>query len=304
MNNRTRKSWEEGFMKVVVPIKDVLPNPYQARKKMDREAIRNLAEEIKASGLWPGSLRGRMKGSHVELCYGHRRLAALKHLGWDKVEVEVDELSDEEMALQGLAENFQREGLSDIEKAQGLHTMVQLLIKQKVSESEAMRRVSKFVGLSEAWIRDLLSMLDMEGTVQRAIRDRKIAGRTALEAHRFGGKQMVATAVAHKLPVHKSSAIAKKVRAIPDEAVGETVRKDVVRGRLVEPEKVEERARRMMKGRKVKAPEDLDRILSDWTYLMKHWNEKADELLMYKRFFTDRNVAQLQSDAGKLSKKL
>ena len=77
-------------MKVVVPIKDILPNPYQARKKMDREAIRNLAEEIKASGLWPGSLRGRMKGSHVELCYGHRRLAALKHLGWDKVEVEVD----------------------------------------------------------------------------------------------------------------------------------------------------------------------------------------------------------------------
>jgi len=291
-------------MKVVVPIKDVLPNPYQARKTMDREAIRNLAEEIKASGLWPGSLRGRMKGSHVELCYGHRRLAALRHLGWDKVEVEVDELTDEEMALQGLAENFQREGLSDIEKAQGLHTMVQLLIKQKVSESDAMKRVSKFVGLSEAWIRDLLSMLDMEGPVQRAIRDRKIAGRTALEAHRFGGKQMVATAVAHKLPVHKISAIAKKVRSIPDADVRESVRKDVMRGRLVEPERVEERARKMMKGRKVKAPEDLDRILADWTYLIKHWNEKADELLMYKRFFEDRNVAALKSDAAKLSKKL
>ena len=104
-------------MKVVVPVKDILPNPWQARKKMDRESIRALAEEIKASGLWPGSLRGRMKGSHVELCYGHRRLAALKVLGWDKAEVEVDELTDEEMALQSLAENFQREGLSDIEKA-------------------------------------------------------------------------------------------------------------------------------------------------------------------------------------------
>jgi len=291
-------------MKVVVPIKDILPNPYQARKKMDRESIRNLAEEIRASGLWPGSLRGRMKGSHVELCYGHRRLAALKHLGWDKVEVEVDELSDEEMALQGLAENFQREGLSDIEKAQGLHTMVQLLIKQKVSESDAMRRVSKFVGLSEAWIRDLLSMLDMEGTVQRAIRDRKIAGRTALEAHRFGGKQMVATAVVHKLPVHKISAIAKKVRSIPDADVRDHVRKEVMKGKLVEPERVEEKARKMMKGRKVKAPEDLDRILADWTYLIKHWNEKADELLVYKRFFGGRNVAAIKAEATKLSKKL
>jgi len=256
-------------MKVVVPIKDILPNPYQARKKMDREAIRNLAEEIKASGLWPGSLRGRMKGS-----------------------------------LQGLAENFQREGLSDIEKAQGLHTMVTLLVKQNLSEGDAMKRVSKFVGLSEAWIRDLLSMLDMEGTVQRAIRDRKIAGRTALEAHRFGGKQMVATAVVHKLPVHKISAIAKKVRSIPDADVRDHVRKEVMKGKLVEPERVEEKARKMMKGRKVKAPEDLDRILADWTYLIKHWNEKADELLIYKRFFGGRNVAAIKAEASKLSKKL
>ena len=64
----------------------------------------------------------------------------------------------------------------------------------------------------------------------------------------------------------------------------DSIRKDVMRGRLVEPERVEERARKMMKGRKVKAPEDLDRILADWTYLVKHWNEKADELLIYKRF--------------------
>ena len=39
-------------MKVVIPIKDILPNPWQARKKMDRESIRSLAEEIKASGRW------------------------------------------------------------------------------------------------------------------------------------------------------------------------------------------------------------------------------------------------------------
>ena len=291
-------------MKVVIPIKDILPNPYQARKRMDPAAVRSLAEEIKASGLWPGSLRGRMRGSKVELCYGHRRLAALRHLGWDKAEVEVDELTDEEMALQSLAENFQREGLSDIEKAQGLHTMVQLLVKQKVSESDAMKRVSKFVGLSEAWIRDLLSMLDMEGAVQRAIRDRKIAGRTALEAHRFGGKEMVATAVAHKLPVHRISAIAKKIRGIPDAGVREQVRKEVVRGRIVEPERVEEKARKLLKGRKITAPEDFDRILSDWGYILKHWNEKVDEILVYKRFFAGRNVSAVKGEAQRLAKKL
>jgi ParB-like chromosome segregation protein Spo0J len=290
-------------MKVVVPIKDILPNPYQAAR---RWIARRSATSPRRSRR-PVSARVAAR-AHEGLA--RRALlrppppAALKHLGWDKVEVEVDELTDEEMALQGLAENFQREGLSDIEKARGLHTMVTLLTKQNLKEGDAMKRVSKFVGLSEAWIRDLLSMLDMEGTVQRAIRDRKIAGRTALEAHRFGGKEMVATAVAHKLPVHKISAIAKKVRSIPDADVRDQVRKQVMKGKLVEPERVEEKARKMMKGRKVKAPEDLDRILADWTYLIKHWNEKADELLVYKRFFGGRNVAGIKAEATRLSKKL
>ena len=34
-------------MKVVIPIQEILPNPWQARKKMDREAIRALAGEIR-----------------------------------------------------------------------------------------------------------------------------------------------------------------------------------------------------------------------------------------------------------------
>ncbi len=291
-------------MKVEVNVKDILPNPFQARGKMDRPAIRALAEEIRESGLWPGSLRGRMKGSQVELCYGHRRLAALKLLGHEKVEVEVDELSDEEMALQSLAENFQREGLSDIEKARGLHGMVQRLMQRKVSEPEAMKRVSKFVGLSEAWIRDLFSMLEMEGSVQRAIRDRKIAGRTALEAHRFGGKTMVATAVEHKLPVHRISQIARKVRGIPDEEVRERVRREVMVGRIVDPEKVEEKARKFMKGRKLSAPVDFDRVLSDWAFLLGHWNDKIEELLVYRRFFPGRPVTAVRAEAQKLARKL
>ena len=291
-------------MKVVVPVRDILPNPWQARKTMDREAIRSLAQEIRASGLWPGSLRGRMKGDKVQLCYGHRRLAALKHLGWESVEVEVDELSDEEMALQGLAENFQREGLSDIEKAEGIRAMLRLLRGQQVPDPEAYKRVSTFVGLSEAWIRDLLSMLDMEAAVQRAIRDRKIAGRTALEAHRFGGRPMVESAIKHKLPVHRISLLARQVRSIPDEEVRERVRKEVVRGRLVDPEAVEQKARGLMKGRTAKPPEDLDRLLQDWTYLVTHWNEKAEEMLAYKRFFGGRNVARLKAEAQRLGRRL
>lgn len=291
-------------MKAVVKVKDILPNPWQIRKKADRDGLRALAEEIKEVGLWPGSLRGRMKGGNVELCYGHRRLGAVKLLGWEEVEVEIEDLTDDEMALQSLAENFQREGLSDIEKAQGIEMMLERYRKQNVADAEAMRRVSKFIGLSEAWIRDLLSLLAMEGTVQKAIRDRRIAGRTALEAHRFGGKDMVQTAVDHKLPVHKISAIAQRIRQIPDDEVRKRVKQDVVRGRLVDPEKVDEKAKKLLKGRKPKAPEDLDRVISDWTVLLHHWNEKIDELVVYKRFFDGRSVNGVRTEAAKLARKL
>ena len=274
-------------MKIVVPVKDILPNPFQARRKMDREGVQALAEEIRENGLWPGALRGRMKGDRVELCYGHRRLHAVKVLGWKEVEVEVEELTDEEMAVQNLAENLQREGLTDIEKAQAIHLMLQRTARAGVKEPEAMQRISRLLGLSAGWIKDLLSLLDLEPGVQKAIRDKRIAGRTALEAHRLGGQKMVETAIQNKLPVHKISALAQKIRRIPDDKVREEVKRDVVRGRVTAPEAVQEKARKLLKGRPAVAPGDLDRRLGEWSRRLRAWNTELDELMLFRRFLRE-----------------
>ncbi len=298
---------QEETMKAVVKVRDILANPYQARKKIDRTRVRVLADEIKEAGLWPGSLRGRMKGQKVELCYGHRRLAAVRMLKWTEVDVEIEDLNDDEMALQSLAENFQREGLTDIEKAEGIRLMLNRYRAENLTDIEAIRRVSKFIGLSEAWIRDLLSLLKMEAPVRKAIRNRDIAGRTALEAHRFGGKRMVETAMNHSLPVHKISAMAQRVRKVPNADVRTKLKEEVLRGKLLDPQKLEERARKLMKGRKPKAPEDLERILSDWNYILHHWNDKIDELLMYKKFIDQKKGTEtnkVRKEAAKLIRRL
>jgi len=288
-------------MRVVVPLKNIVPNPYQARKKMDRESIKALADEIKENGLWPGALRGRMKGDRVELCFGHRRLAALKTLGWKEVEVEVAELSDDDMAAQGLAENLQREGLTDIEKAEAIHMMMQRGARGGMKESDSLARVSRLLGLSGGWIKDLLSLLDLEKGVQRAIREKEIAGRTALEAHRLGGRQMVETAIAKKLPVHKISALAQKIRRIPDEEVRERVKAQVIKGRVTLPEQVQEKAKELLKGRKPKAPADLDRLLGEWASRIRGWSGELDELMLYKRFLSENGRADaLKGEIGKL----
>lgn len=292
-------------MKAVVPIKDIVSNPFQVRRHINKDSVRALAEEIKEVGLWPGALRGRMRNGKLQLCYGHRRLAALKILGYDEIEVDVMDLSDEDMTFQSLAENFQREGLTDIEKAEGIRLMLEHLQKKDFSESAALERTSRILGLSIAWIKDLLSLLKMEGPVQKVIREKKIAGRTALEAHRFGGKDMVETAMKHALPVHKISAIAQRVRQIPDEQVRSQIKKAVIKGHLTDPESVEEKARKMLKGRKPQAPANLEQILGEWEVLLKHWEEKLDDLLIVKRYLDgSRYGATIQAEARKLIKKL
>ena len=228
-----------------------------------------------------------MKDDRVELCYGHRRLNAVKALGWKEVEVEVEELTDEEMAVQNLAENLQREGLTDIEKAQAIHLMLQRMSRAGVKESEALQRISRLLGLSAGWIKDLLSLLDLEPGVQKAIREKRIAGRTALEAHRLGGKRMVETAIQNKLPVHKISALAQKIRRIPDEKVREELKRQVVRGSVTAPEAIQEKARKMLKGRPSKAPEDLDRRIGEWVRKLKGWSSELDELVLYRRFLRE-----------------
>jgi ParB/RepB/Spo0J family partition protein len=288
-------------MKIVIPVKDILPNPFQARRKMDREGVQALADEIRENGLWPGALRGRMKGDRVELCYGHRRLQAVKALAWKEVDVEVEELTDEEMAVQNLAENLQREGLTDLEKAQAIHLMLERTSRAGVKESEGLQRISRLLGLSPGWIKDLLSLLDLEPAVQRAIREKKIAGRTALEAHRLGGSKMVETAIQNKLPVHKISALAQKIRRIPDERVREELKREVVRGRVTTPEAVQEKTRQLLKGRPAVAPADLDRRLGEWSRKIRAWSAELDDLVLYRKFLREPGRADgLKSEVARL----
>ena len=292
-------------MRAVIPIKDIVSNPYQARKKMSPVTIRALADEIKEVGLWPGALRGRMKDGKVQLVYGHRRLQALKVLGYKEVDIEIDDLTDEAMAYQSLAENFQREDLTDLEKAEGIQQILKRLKLQGIGESDAMQKTCKIVGLSPGWVKDLLSMTEMEGEVKRAIRDRQIAGRTALEAHRFGGKEMVKTAIREKLPVHKISDLAQKVRRIPDPEVRERLKKDVVRGRIIDPVALDVKARKLSRGRPLKAPANLEVIFKTWERTLGEWGDRVEELLAYRKFLADGpKGASLRREADKLAKKL
>lgn len=277
-------------MRTVVAVKDIVPNPFQARKAINRETIKQLAEEIRNFGLWPGALKGRWRNGKLELCYGHRRLEAIKSLGWNEVEVEIVDMADDEMALQSLAENLQREGLTDIEKAEGINMMIRRYVKTGMSEADAQLKVAKQLGLSIAWVKNLLSLLDMSPEVQKAIREQKIAGRTALEAERFGGTEMVRTAAKQGLGVHTITKLSQQLRNVPDPAVREKLKTEIVKGKIVEPALVQQKAAVLLKksGKKL-APESLRGVAAEWEKRLDEWTARSAELVRYVPQFDKLN---------------
>lgn len=268
-------------MIVSVPISKIKPNPFQMRKKYDIETIKGLAEEIKNFGFWKGSLKARKVGRHYELCYGHRRLEALKSLGWKEVELDLVKLSDDEMLTQSLVENLQREDLTELEKAQGIQYMIDRLVKTGMSKEDALNQTCKIMGLSKSWILNLLKLLKMEPEVRRAIKQRRIAGRTALEAYQFGGKQMVKTAIKHKMGVHTISKIAQNVRKVGNDKIQDKLRQEVISGKRVSPEEVEERAIQLV----VKDRSDevnISGVISEWTSKLNTVSNELQNLVSLK----------------------
>lgn len=268
-----------------VAVRELRPNPFQSRKSFDREPIKALAEEIKSVGLWPGALRGRRRDGKVELCFGHRRMEAIKLLGWKEVDVDIVELSDAEMATQSLIENLQREGLNDVDKAEGIVSLVKQLQKSRAyDDARAVKEVSEKLGLSVAWTKELMGITEFEEPAKEVIRKGKIKGRTALEAYRIGGAKMVETAAEKGLPVHKLTKIGTKLAQIRDKAVHERIKREVLGGALTEPEEIEKKARVLSARKQKDTPPDLNVIILKWTGIIRDWNEQLDAVIPHKDY--------------------
>lgn len=93
------------------------PNPYQTRKKIDPEALKEMAESIKAVGVVQPILVRPLPNGHFQLVAGQRRLTASKMAGKHTVPVVSRELSNEQAIEITIIENLQREDLNPVEQA-------------------------------------------------------------------------------------------------------------------------------------------------------------------------------------------
>ena len=99
-----------------IDLSEIRSNPYQPRKKFDEEALRELAESIKAYGVFqPIIVKKSIKG--YDLVAGERRVKASRLAGMETIPAIIKDFSDDQMREIALLENLQRENLTPIELA-------------------------------------------------------------------------------------------------------------------------------------------------------------------------------------------
>ncbi len=144
----------------------IYPNPFQPRKVFDEDKIDELAESILQSGLIQPVVVFENDGKFF-LVVGERRLRAVQKLKWGKIQVIVKSLEEEQIAVNALLENIQREDLNAIEVADGLNLLIN---KGKVTHEV----IGQKLGMSRAAVSNYLRLLKLPPKIQESLISGKI----------------------------------------------------------------------------------------------------------------------------------
>ena len=162
-----------GLERVVVkpiPLVQISPNPDQPRKKFKEQELQELSASIKEKGvLVPIILRTVQNKSYLyEIVAGERRYRAAQMAGLSEIPALVKTLTNQNAMEIALIENVQRENLNPIEEAEGYANLM-----EKCEYS--MTDVSKLIGKSESYIRNLMRINSLPESVKEMVRNGELS---------------------------------------------------------------------------------------------------------------------------------
>lgn len=157
---------------IMLPIDCVRPNPYQPRHSFSEDALCELTESIRQSGLiQPLIVRGTTRG--YELIAGERRLRACKRLGMQEVPCVVQSFTAEsDSALMALIENVQREDLHFLEEAECYRAIIR-------NCGLTQEQLASRLGKSQSFLANRLRLLRLSPVVRRALTQAGLSERHA-----------------------------------------------------------------------------------------------------------------------------
>lgn len=149
-----------------VALELIHPSPFQPRTHFDEDALRSLADSIRAQGLIQPVVLRRRSGEY-ELIAGERRWRAAQLAGLQHIPAIVRDIDDHQAAALALIENLQREDLDPIEQAEAMRR----LIKEFEMTHQ---QVADILGVSRPVVSNALRLLDLADPVRHLLQDRQL----------------------------------------------------------------------------------------------------------------------------------
>ncbi|MGD2294210.1 MAG: ParB/RepB/Spo0J family partition protein [Candidatus Aminicenantes bacterium] len=143
------------------------PNPLQPRMKFDPEAIDELAQSIKETGILQ-PIVAVPDGDHYRIIVGERRWRAAKRIGLKTVPTLIRDMTEEQQLEAVLVENLQREDLNPLEIASTYKKMTQdLHLTQE--------QVAAKVGKDRASVANYIRLLKLPQRIRDMLAESRIS---------------------------------------------------------------------------------------------------------------------------------
>ena len=162
----------EGKNIKIIPVEQIKPGPWQARKNFDANDLEDLSNSIKSKGILSPILVTQSNDKNVssyDLIAGERRWRAAQMAKIHEVPcIVVNDVDANSASVMSLIENIQRKDLNAIEEAQGLN---ELINQHNYTQESA----GKIVGKSRVYITNSLRLLKLPEKILSLIKDNKLS---------------------------------------------------------------------------------------------------------------------------------
>ena len=162
----------EGKNIKIIPVEQIKPGPWQARKNFDANDLEDLSNSIKSKGILSPILVTQSNDNNetsYDLIAGERRWRAAQMAKIHEVPcIVVNDVDANSASVMSLIENIQRKDLNAIEEAQGLN---ELINQHNYTQESA----GKIVGKSRVYITNSLRLLKLPEKILSLIKDNKLS---------------------------------------------------------------------------------------------------------------------------------
>ena len=162
----------EGKNIKIIPVEQIKPGSWQARKNFDANDLEDLSNSIRSKGILSPILvtqSNDKNDSSYDLIAGERRWRAAQMAKIHEVPcIVINDVDANSASVMSLIENIQRKDLNAIEEAQGLN---ELISQHNYTQESA----GKIVGKSRVYITNSLRLLKLPEKILSLVKDNKLS---------------------------------------------------------------------------------------------------------------------------------